>query len=83
MIFLEIMHQTKTDASSKMSSQRFFFRPSIPHGEGHVRFSTCQVAPEALGAWQVALKPQERRAWQYFTLCRALVKVDTADFPWT
>ena len=32
-----------------------------------------QVAPEALGAWQVALKPQERRAWQYFTLCRASV----------
>lgn len=38
-----------------------------------------QVAPEALGAWQVALKPQERRAWQYFTLCRALVSVYTAD----
>jgi len=49
-------------------------------------FSTGQVAPEALGAWQVALKPQERRAWQYFTLCRALVKVVkvvTADLPWT
>ena len=34
-----------------------------------------QVAPEALGAWQVALKPQERRAWQYFTLCRAWLRM--------
>ena len=31
------------------------------------------MAPEALGVWHVALKPQECRAWQYFTLCRALV----------
>ena len=35
--------------------------------QGHL---PSEVAPEALGAWQVALKPQERRAWQYFTLCR-------------
>lgn len=70
---LEIMHQTKTDASSKMSS--------IPHVELPMSASapSDQVAPEALGAWQVALKPQERRAWQYFTLCRALVSVYTAD----
>ncbi|CAJ1342094.1 unnamed protein product [Effrenium voratum] len=35
--------------------------------EGHL---PAEVAPEALGAWSVALKPQERRAWQYFTLQR-------------
>lgn len=35
--------------------------------EGHL---PAEVAPEALGTWRVALKPQQRRAWQYFTLCR-------------
>ncbi|CAL1162457.1 unnamed protein product [Cladocopium goreaui] len=34
--------------------------------EGHL---PAEVAPEALGTWRVALKPQQRRAWQYFTLC--------------
>ena len=40
--------------------------PTFSHGPS-------QVAPEALGAWRVALKPQQRRAWQYFTLCSDLV----------
>lgn len=35
--------------------------------EGHL---PAEVAPEALGAWKLALKPPQRRAWQYFTLCR-------------
>ena len=29
---------------------------------------SASVAPEALGAWQVALSKEQRRAWQYFPL---------------
>ena len=49
---------------------------------------SAAVAPEAAGAWQVALRPPERRAWQYFPLrggaseCRAQHAAEGLERVW-